>query len=299
MKILLLGADGQVGWELRRALEPLGEVLAASRSPDAAIKGDLEKPEQLCSLVRSAGAGIIVNAAAYTAVDAAESDRERARVVNTVAPGVLAEEAAKAGSWLVHYSTDYVFNGVGEHPWVEDDAAAPLGVYGQTKLEGEDLMRASGCRHLTFRTSWVYASRGKNFLKTMLKLAGERDSLKVVNDQHGAPTGADLIADVTAHAIRAAITHPSLAGTYHLVASGETTWFQYARHAISTARALGAPVRVRDDAIEPCATADFPSPARRPHNSRLSTDKLRTAFGLALPDWRQGVERTIRELLNK
>jgi dTDP-4-dehydrorhamnose reductase len=299
LKILLLGADGQVGWELRRALEPLGEVVAASRSAEANFKADLEDPEQLRSLVRSTGAGIIVNAAAYTAVDAAESDRDRARAVNAVAPGVLAEEAARAGSWLVHYSTDYVFNGEGDRPWVEDDAAAPLGVYGQTKLEGEQLIRASGCQHLTFRTSWVYASRGKNFLKTMLRLAGERDSLKVVSDQHGVPTGAELIADVTAHAIRAAISRPGLAGTYHLVAAGETTWFHYARHAISTARALGAPIRVQDNAIEPCATADFPSPARRPHNSRLSTDKLRSAFGLALPDWRYGVGRAIRELLNK
>lgn len=291
MKILLLGPNGQVGWELQRALAPLGELVIAGRE-----LGDLEQPEQLRGALRQIQPQVIVNAAAYTAVDAAESDRERARTVNALAPGVMAEEAAAARSLLIHYSTDYVFDGSGERAWLETDSTGPVNAYGETKLEGETLIRASGCRHLIFRTSWVYASRGKNFLRTMLRLAGDKDKLSVVCDQSGAPTGAELIADVTAHALRAEAHNPALSGLYHLVAGGVTTWHGFAVHAIETARRLGQPLRVGADAITACRTADFPTPARRPQNSRLSTERLRETFQLTLPPWQVGVERAVREL---
>jgi dTDP-4-dehydrorhamnose reductase len=291
LKILLLGPNGQVGWELQRALAPLGELVIAGRE-----LGNLEQPEQLRGALRQIQPQVIVNAAAYTAVDAAESDRERAHTVNAVAPGVMAEEAAAAHALLIHFSTDYVFDGSGERAWVEADATGPVNVYGETKLKGEELIRRSGCRHLIFRTSWVYASRGKNFLRTMLRLAADKDKLSVVGDQNGAPTGAELIADITAHALRAEAHNPALSGLYHLVADGVTTWHGFARHAIETARQLGQPMRVAADAIAACRTADFPTPARRPQNSRLSTERLRDAFQLTLPPWQVGVERAVREL---
>jgi dTDP-4-dehydrorhamnose reductase len=296
MRVLLLGAGGQVGWELQRALAPLAAITLATRQGDAGTSVDLERPEQMRDTLRRLQPEVIVNAAAFTAVDTAETDRERARTVNATSPGVLGEEAARLGALLVHYSTDYVFDGSGSAPWREDDAAAPLNVYGETKLAGEVLVRGSGCSHLIFRTSWVYATRGRNFLRTMLRLSAERETLSVVNDQHGAPTGAELIADVTAHAITALQANARLGGTYHLVAGGTTTWFDYASFIIGTASGLGHPLRLRQSALAPCSSRDFPSPARRPHNSRLSTAKLRSAFGLELPDWRSGVDRAIREI---
>ena len=299
MKLLLLGADGQVGWELRRSLSVLGEVRAATRTSVDGVAGNLEDPEAVAAGIRAFRPEVIVNAAAHTAVDAAETDVDRARLINGTAVGVLAREAAAAGSLLVHYSTDYVFDGSGTTPWKEDAATGPLSVYGRTKLEGEELIRQSGCRHLIFRTCWVYASRGKNFLRTMLRLASERDALSVVGDQVGAPTGADLIADVTAHAISTASRSPAISGTWHLAAAGYTSWHGYATHVIATARALGHPVRVAQDAIRACATRDFPTPARRPANSRLDTTKLCRTFGLAMPDWQDGVDRAIRELCTK
>jgi dTDP-4-dehydrorhamnose reductase len=211
----------------------------------------------------------------------------------------MAREAAALGAWLVHYSTDYVFDGSGSHARDENATKGPLNVYGTTKLEGEQLVREAGGRHLIFRTSWVYASRGHNFARTMLRLAAERDQLNIIDDQHGAPTGADLLADVTAHALRAALTRPELAGTYHLVAGGETTWWGYARHLIAAARAAGQPIRVTDDAIRPVPTSAFPTPACRPLNSRLSTRKLQDAFGLSLPDWQTGVDRMLTEVLGR
>lgn len=300
MKLLLLGPDGQVGWELQRALEPLGLVQAARRSADARVTGDLAQPGALLEVVRREQPDVIVNAAAYTAVDLAEQEGERARLVNATTPGALAAYAATTGCWLVHYSTDYVFDGSGSTAWREEDPTAPLNVYGATKLEGEQLIRRSGCRHLLFRTSWVYASRGKNFLRTMLRLAGERERLSVVDDQHGAPTPAALIADVTAHALRTVLRdHAAAGGTYHLAADGTTSWYEYARHAIAAARRAGYPVRVADEAITPCRTADFPAAARRPHNSRLATGKLRDTFGLSLPHWQDGVTRAVQELCSK
>jgi dTDP-4-dehydrorhamnose reductase len=296
MKILLLGKNGQVGWELQRALAPLGEVVALDRRTTPAA--DLSDPESLAAIVRDVRPDAIVNAAAHTAVDKAESEAALARAVNTTAPAVLAREAAALGAWLVHYSTDYVFDGSGTAPWTESAPVAPLSVYGQTKADGEAAIRLSGCRHLVFRTSWVYAARGGNFAKTMLRLARERDRLTVVADQFGAPTGADLIADVTAHALRTALSRPEVSGTYHLVAAGETSWHGYARHVIEHARAAGQEIRVPADAIEPVPTSAFPTPARRPANSRLDTTRLRNTFGLTLPSWQSGVDRLLAEVLN-
>ncbi len=297
MKILLLGKNGQVGWELQRSLAPLGEVIALGHAGAAGLAGDFAQPESLAATVRAVAPGLIVNAAAHTAVDKAESEPELARAINAQAPAVLAREAAALGALLVHYSTDYVFDGSGSAAWVEDAPTGPLSVYGATKLAGEEAIRASGCRHLILRTSWVFAARGGNFAKTMLRLAAERDRLTVIDDQHGAPTGAELLADVTAHAARATLANPPLGGTYHLAAAGETTWHGYARHVIEAARARGVPLKVAADAIVPVATSAFPTPARRPANSRLDTRKLRHAFGLVLPAWQQGVERMLDEIL--
>jgi len=292
MKILLFGAQGQLGWELQRSLAPLGELKALGRA-DA----DFDKPETLAAVVDATNPDVIVNAAAYTAVDKAESEPERARRVNAEAPAVLAKAAARHGAWLMHYSTDYVFDGSGNRPWSEDAATGPLNVYGHTKLAGEEHIRASGCRHLILRTSWVYAARGGNFAKTMLRLAAERDRLTVVADQFGAPTGADLLADLSAHALRAAVDDPSLAGTYHAAASGETHWHGYAHFVIEWARRHGQALKVTAEAIEPVPSSAFPTPAKRPGNSRLCTDRLQQRFGLRLPPWQQGVERMLREVL--
>jgi dTDP-4-dehydrorhamnose reductase len=300
LRILLLGKGGQVGWELQRSLAPLGELVALDFD-SSDLCGDFTNPDGLAQTVRAVNPHVIVNAAAHTAVDKAESEPELARTINALAPGVVAQEAARLGALLVHYSTDYVFDGSGDVPWREEDATGPLSVYGSTKLEGEALIVASGCQHLIFRTSWVYAARGGNFAKTMLRLAAERDRLTVINDQIGAPTGADLLADVTAHAIRAVRARGEsgneLAGTYHLVAAGETSWYDYARHVIGFALAKGRPLKLGVDNIEPVATSAFPTPAKRPANSRLDTRKLRERFGLALPSWQAGVDRMLTEVL--
>jgi dTDP-4-dehydrorhamnose reductase len=276
----------------------LGEVLALDRR-STPHGGDLSQPERLAQTVREWRPDVIVNAAAHTAVDKAESEPDVARFLNATAPAALAQAAAEVGAWLVHYSTDYVFNGQGDQPCLEGDATGPLSVYGQTKLEGEQAIVASGCKHLIFRTSWVYAARGGNFAKTMLRLAAERERLTVINDQHGAPTGADLIADVTAHAIRQVMANsaPTLAGIYHLVASGETTWHGYASHVIAQARHINPELGLKVSDIAPVPTSAFPTPAQRPLNSRLSTHKLQQAFGLVLPPWQQGVNRMLAEIL--
>jgi dTDP-4-dehydrorhamnose reductase len=294
MKVLLFGKNGQVGWQLQRALAPLGQLVALDRH-DAG--GDLSQPEALASRVRAEHPDVIVNAAAYTAVDKAESEPELARTINATAPGVLAEEAKRSSAWLVHYSTDYVFDGSGASPRDEEAPTGPLSVYGRTKLEGEEAIRASGCRHLIFRTSWVYAARGGNFARTMLRLAAERERLTVIDDQIGAPTGADLLADLAAHALHMATVHPDVTGTYHAVAAGETSWHGYAQFVIEWARRHGQPLKAAANAIEPIPTSGYPTPARRPLNSRLSTDKLRSTFGLHLPPWQMGVERMLREVL--
>jgi dTDP-4-dehydrorhamnose reductase len=298
MKILLLGKNGQVGWELQRSLAPLGELIALGHDSKE-LCGDLSDLEGLTKTVRTVKPDVIVNAAAHTAVDKAESEAELARTINALAPGVLAQEAARADAWLVHYSTDYVFDGSGEKPWLESDATGPLNVYGATKLEGEQLIRQSGCRHLIFRTSWVYGARGGNFARTMLRLARERDSLSVIDDQIGAPTGADLLADVTAHAIRTARQRPEVSGLYHLVAGGETSWHGYASFVIDFARRAGITLKIAAGAIKAVPGSAFPTPAKRPHNSRMDTTRLRRAFDLHLPDWQPGVERMLSEVLEE
>ena len=296
MKILLLGCQGQVGWELQRSLAVLGQVVALARDSQD-LCGDMAQPERMAATVQALRPDVIVNAAAHTAVDRAEGEPDLARLLNATTPGVLAREAQAINALLVHYSTDYVFDGSGTAARDEQAPTAPVSVYGQTKLEGEQQIQASGCRHLIFRTSWVYAARGGNFAKTMLRLAQERETLSVVNDQFGAPTGADLLADVTAHAIRHVAQHPQHLGLYHCVAAGETTWHAYAQWVVETARQLQPELALRVRAIEPVASDAFPTAARRPHNSRLDTTRLQTQLGLRLPHWQQGVRRMLQEIL--
>ena len=299
LKILLLGCNGQVGWELQRSLSVLGEVVALGSAPATStdgLCGDLGDLDGLARTVRRVAPDIIVNAAAYTAVDRAETEPERAHAINALAPGVLALEAQRLGAWLVHYSTDYVFDGSGSTPWKEDDRCAPLSVYGRTKREGE-LAVASCTKHLILRTSWVYAARGGNFAKTMLRLAAERESLTVIDDQIGAPTSAELLADVTAHALRAAMARPELAGTYHCAADGQTSWRGYAQFVLTQARAMGVALKAGPEQVQATSTAQYPTPAQRPLNSRLDTEKLRSAFSLHLPLWQIGVQRMLQETL--
>ena len=296
MKVLLFGAGGQVGWELQRSLAPLGEVVALDRQ-SASLCGDLGNLQGLMETVQQVRPDVIVNAAAHTAVDKAESEAELAHTLNALAPGVLAQEAARLGALLVHYSTDYVFDGSGTRPWREDDATGPLSVYGQTKLDGERLIQAACPNHLIFRTSWVYAARGGNFAKTMLRLGQERERLSVIDDQFGAPTGADLLADVTAHAIRQVLHRPQDAGLYHLVAGGETTWNGYAKYVLGQAKQASPAINIKAVEVAAVATSAFPTPARRPHNSRLDTSRLQATFGLSLPDWQRGVARMLTEIL--
>jgi len=296
MKILLLGCGGQVGWELQRSLAPLGELIALDRDTQP-LACDFSQPASLEALVQAVQPDLIVNSAAHTAVDKAESEPDLVRAINAEAPAVLARAAAQRGAWLVHYSTDYVFDGAGNHARVEDAPTGPLSVYGRTKLEAEQAIAASGCKHLIFRTSWVYAARGGNFAKTMLKLAAERGQLTVIDDQVGAPTGAELLADVTALALRTGLQRPEVSGLYHLVAGGETTWCQYARHVVAWAQAHGYTLKAGPEQIMPVPTSSYPTPAQRPLNSRLDTHKLQTAFGLTLPHWQAGVDRMLAEHL--
>ncbi|MCY7370457.1 MAG: dTDP-4-dehydrorhamnose reductase [Polaromonas sp.] len=295
MKILLLGKNGQVGWELQRSLAPLGELLALDRHSQHGC-GDLANLQGLAQTVQTVHPDVIVNAAAYTAVDQAESEPGLARRINADAPAVLAEEAARCGALLVHYSTDYVFDGSGSRPWAEPDAPAPLNVYGQTKLEGEQAIQAAGPNHLILRTSWVYAARGGNFAKTMIRLAGERDTLSVVSDQFGAPTGADLLADITAHAIRQVLQRPADAGLYHVAASGETSWFEYAKYVIAQWNRAQTATNIIATAVRAVPTSSFPTAATRPVNSRLDSTLFQATFGLALPHWQAGVARMLAEI---
>jgi dTDP-4-dehydrorhamnose reductase len=293
LKILLTGRNGQVGWELERALAHFGEVAAFDRE-----SLDLENPGRMVSAVRAAKPDIIVNAAAYTAVDKAESEPDRAFAVNAKAPGILAEEAKRAGALLVHYSTDYVFDGTKNAPYVEDDEPNPLNVYGRTKLEGERAIGLAGCAHLILRTSWVYGARGKNFLLTILRLAGERDELRIVDDQIGAPTWSRAVAEATAEILRqwSSRTGPGRdlpGGTYHLSASGQTSWYGFAKLVLELRSHRGNVPLPRLAAIR---TAEYPLPARRPSYSVLSNKKLRSAFGLELPDWSTQLRICMKEL---
>ncbi|AFU44342.1 dTDP-4-dehydrorhamnose reductase [Acidovorax sp. KKS102] len=296
MNILLFGKRGQVGWELQRSLSVLGGVTALDFD-STEYCGDFSNPASVAETVRALRPDVIVNAAAHTAVDKAESEPDLARTLNATTPGAIAEEAAKLGSWLVHYSTDYVFDGSGSRPWLETDAPAPLSVYGRTKLEGEQLIAEACAKHLILRTSWVYAARGGNFAKTMLRLAQERERLTVIDDQWGAPTGADLLADVTAHALRHLLLRPQDAGLYHCVAGGETNWNEYAKFVIAQAQITQPAIKIKASEIAPVPTSAFPTPAVRPLNSRLHTGKLQTTFGLQMPYWQAGVARMLVEIL--
>ena len=298
MNILLLGKNGQLGWELQRSLAPLGALVALDRRGEGGLCGDLNDLDGLAATVRTLRPAVIVNAAAHTAVDQAESEPELAQRINADAPAVLAREAAASQALLVHYSTDYVFDGSGDTPWAEDAPTGPLSVYGRTKLAGEQAIRAAGCTHLILRTSWVYAARGGNFAKTMLRLAQERERLTVIDDQWGAPTGADLIADVSAHAIRQLRARAQDAGTYHLAAAGATTWFGYAKYVLTQARQAQSAIKLVAHDVAPIPTSAYPTPARRPHNSRLDTRKLQTTFDLTLPPWQDGVQHMLREILS-
>lgn len=293
MDILLFGKTGQVGWELQRALAPLGNVIALDVHSKEHC-GDFSNPEGIAQTVRSIKPDVIVNAAAHTAVDKAESEPEFAQLLNAASVKAIAKEAAQIGAWVVHYSTDYVFPGDGETPWRETDATAPLNVYGQTKLDGEKALQAHCAKHLIFRTSWVYAGKGNNFAKTMLRLAKERTELSVINDQVGAPTGAELLADCTAHAIRTALVKPEVAGLYHLVASNTTTWYEYAALVFAQAREAGIELAI--EKLNAVPTSAYPTPAKRPQNSRLNTEKFQRNFDLVLPSWDIGVKRMLAEL---
>ncbi len=292
MKLLLTGKNGQVGFELQRTLAVLGEVIAIDWEDC-----DLANASEIRRVVRAISPNVIVNPAAYTAVDKAESDPSLAHAINAHAPGVLAEEAENLGALLVHYSTDYVFDGTKDGAYLESDVPKPSSVYGETKLAGERAVIASCSRHLILRTSWVVGAHGSNFAKTMLRLAAERDTLSVVADQFGAPTSAALLADLTSHLVRQAQHTDFPYGLYHAVAAGETNWHAYACHVIERARAAGKHVRAAPDAIKAITTSEYPTPARRPANSRLDTSLLRETFGLHLPEWKMGVDHILDQIL--
>ena len=299
MRILLLGKNGQVGWELQRSLALLGDVVALDFDSPGPLKADFSLPESLAATVQAVAPQIIVNAAAHTAVDRCESEPERARALNAEAPAVLARAAREHGATLVHYSTDYVFDGSGSSPWREGDATGPLSVYGATKLAGEEAIRKSGCAHLVLRTSWVHSARGGNFARTMLKLGSEREALSIVHDQVGAPTSAELLADSTATMLRRLQLEPALAGTYHVAAAGECSWYDYAQHVFAFARAHGRLLKVTPESVSPIASSAYPTPAARPANSRLDTAKAGAAFDLAFPTWQAGVDRSVAEMLDQ
>jgi len=296
MKILLTGCNGQVGFELQRSLAPLGDVTALDRS-----RCDLADPDSLRAAIRAARPAIIVNPAAYTAVDKAESDEATAHAVNAIAPGIIGEEAAKLGALVIHYSTDYVFDGAKDSPYVESDPTNPLSVYGRTKLAGEQALADSGARHLIFRTSWVFGAHGANFLKTILRLAREREELRIVADQFGAPTGAALIADVSAQVLgqylRSDRKENFPVGVFHLAAAGCTSWHGYTTHVVETALCLGHSLKARPEAIHPIPASAYPVPAARPANSRLDCSLLKKNFGLHLPAWEEGVGHVLRMIL--
>lgn len=294
MKILVTGKNGQVGFELQRALAPLGEVVAVDHADC-----DLADADAIRALVRRVAPDVIVNPAAYTAVDKAESDHQTTSAVNTRAPGVLGEEAARVGALVVHYSTDYVFDGAKDGSYSETDTPNPQSVYGSTKLAGERALAEAHPRHLILRTSWVVGAHGGNFAKTMLRLAAERESLSVVADQFGAPTSAALLADLTAQLVRqyqreGAEGFPY--GTYHVTAAGETSWYDYARFVIGEAQAAGKTLKLGPDAVAPLATADYPTPAKRPANSRLDTSHFRDTFGLRLPPWQESIRHVLQQI---
>lgn len=298
MKILLLGKNGQLGWELQRSLSVLGEIVACDRT-----EADLENLEQLQAVIRKVSPQVIVNAAAYTAVDKAESEPERALLINSKAVDLLAKEACQLNAWLIHYSTDYVFDGTKEGPYLETDATHPISIYGKTKLSGEEAIRASGCKHLILRTSWVYAARGNNFIKTMLRLAQERNEIKVVFDQIGAPTSAEMLADVTTCCLYRLQYDASFAahqgGTYHLAAGGRTSWHGFAQFILNEAVHHGVELTATSQNVLAIPTSEYPLPAKRPANSQLITEKITTTFGIKLPPWQLHAQRTVAEIVSR
>ena len=303
MKILLLGKNGQVGWELQRALQPLGEMIALDRhTNDQGDCGDVSNFEQINQTIIRIQPNIVINAAAYTAVDKAESEQLQNDLINHLAVKNLAEQCKDINALLVHYSTDYVFDGTGDAPWQEDNSTAPVNSYGQAKRDGEIALEKTGVKFLNFRTSWVYASRGKNFIKTMLMLAKSKEQLTIINDQVGTPTSASLIADVTAQALRYYLLANDaekiqLLGHYHLVPTGVTTWYEYAQFIFDLAKKQGETLMIKE--VLPTNTDNYPTPAKRPLNSRLNNRKIQTNFQLHLPEWQQGVEQVVIELLEK
>ena len=297
MKILLFGKDGQVGWELQRSLAFMGELVALD-TDDKKLCGDFTQPDSIIQTIHSVSPDIIVNAAAYTAVDKAESESALAYTINTQAPEILAQESRRLGAWLIHYSTDYVFDGNRVKPWRETDPTMPLNVYGSTKLEGEKSIISSGCKHLIFRTSWVYSARGENFIKTMIHLAQNREHLSVIDDQIGTPTGAELLADITAHSIHTALRQPQVSGLYHLTARGETSWYRYASFILDKIHQTGINLKLKKNNIQPVATDTFSQIAKRPRNSRLNTKKIEKTFNLNLPLWQTGVTRMLTEIFD-
>jgi dTDP-4-dehydrorhamnose reductase len=301
MKILLFGKNGQVGWELQRALQPLGEVIALGREDSAEnLCGDIGDIDGISRTIATVKPDVVVNAAAYTAVDKAESEPELAHLLNATAPRAMAEATEKLGAWLIHYSTDYVFPGSGDKPWSEEDETAPLCAYGHSKLSGEQGIAEASSRYIILRISWVYAARGNNFAKAMLRLAQERESLNVVDDQIGTPTGAELIADVSGHIIRNLCFRKSeykkLSGIYHLAPEGYTSWHKYARLVLKIAEDAGCKLKGSRNAIGAISTSDYQTPAPRPLNSRMNTEKLQHTFNLHLPRWEQGVVRMVEEV---
>ncbi len=300
MKILLFGKNGQVGWELQRSLAPLtcGRQLIALGRDNQTLSANLADPEGIRQTVQAVKPDLIINAAAYTAVDKAEQEVKLAHTVNAVSPGVMAQEAKRISAWLVHYSTDYVFDGSGDQSRVETDKTSPLNVYGRTKLAGEQNIIESGCRHIILRTSWVYSTYGNNFIKTILRLARERDQLQIVGDQYGAPTGAELIADVTAHIVqtlRYQGKNAAVSGLYHLTAQGCASWHVFAHFILSQAAHANISLKTTANNLHRIASKDYPTPAIRPLNSRLDSTKLQKTFNLTLPDWQAGVSRTLFE----
>jgi dTDP-4-dehydrorhamnose reductase len=295
VKILLFGSRGQVGWELQRALSPLGELVVADRG-----KADFEKPEELAVVLGREAPNIIVNAVAYTAVDQAETDAQRARLVNAVAVERLARAALAQNALLIHYSTDYVFDGLKSRPYSEDDPVTPMSIYGRTKSEGEEAIFASGCDHLILRTSWVHSSRRSNFVRKILRLAADEKDLTIVADQFGAPTGAELIADVTALAVARHTSGLALgSGVYHLTAGGAASWYDFARYIVGEALLSGCDLRARPETIKPISSSEFRVAAPRPRNSLMDTSKLSAALNIVFPDWTHHARRTIAEIVEK
>lgn len=292
--ILLFGKDGQLGWELQRSLSPLGKVHAVGRH-----EVDLSDTDTIRNIIMRVKPNIIVNAAAYTAVDKAEEDQDNCFAINTDAVAVMAEEAQKMDALIVHYSTDYVFDGSKNDPYVETDPVHPLSIYGKSKYQGERSIEQSGANYLIFRTTWMYATKGNNFAKTIIKLAGQREELQIVNDQFGAPTSAELVADVTALALYKIQNDPAVKqqynGIYHLSATGNTSWYEYARYVLELSRKAGIPIKVQPQNLQGVPAANYPAPAKRPRNSHLNTDKLTSTFGVILPDWKYHIQRLIEE----